>query len=73
MIYMSHGRRANQPLEIPTVGFGGEACLRELTPSTVELVAPAATAGVVERSGHWMAEEGPDVIIKQVRALTGAA
>jgi len=62
-------RHAERPLDIPVVAYGGEACLGGLTLATVQAVAPAATGGVVERSGHWMPEERPDVIIEQTRAL----
>jgi len=64
---------AERPLEIPVVGFGGEACLGGLTLETVQKVAPAAAGGVVERSGHWMPEERPDLIIEQALALGRAA
>jgi pimeloyl-ACP methyl ester carboxylesterase len=60
---------AKVPLTIPTVAFGGEACLGPATLMSVEMVAPKATGGVVERSGHWMPEERPDAIIEHVRSL----
>jgi pimeloyl-ACP methyl ester carboxylesterase len=66
-------RHARDPLTIPAVGFGGAACLAGLTLATVQAVAPAATGGVVERSGHWMPEERPDHVIAQVQALAKAA
>jgi len=62
-------RHAERPLDIPVVAYGGEACLGGLTLATVQAVAPTATGGVVERSGHWMPEERPDVIIEQARRL----
>ncbi len=62
-------RHAERALDIPVVGYGGEACLGGLTLATVQAVAPKATGGVVERSGHWMPEERPDVIIEQALAL----
>jgi hypothetical protein len=58
-------RHDERPLDIPVVADGGEACLGSLTLATVHAVAPTATGGVVERSGHWMPEERPDVIIEQ--------
>lgn len=60
---------AKQPLEIPAVGWGGEACLGGLTLGTVQAVAPQAGGGVLERSGHWMAEERPDAVVEIVLAL----
>jgi len=61
---------AKEPLTIPAVGFGGEACLGGLTLATVQAVAPGATGGVIERAGHWMAEEQPDAVIDIVLALS---
>jgi len=40
-------------LEIPVRAYGGEACL----------------GGVIERCGHWAAEERPDVVASIVRDL----
>jgi hypothetical protein len=39
----------------------------------VQAVAPKATGGVVERSGHWMPEERPDVIVEQAPMLARMA
>lgn len=66
-------RHVEQPLDIPVVGFGGEACLGGLTLASVQAVAPKATGGVVERSGHWMPEERPDVIVEQALMLARMA
>ena len=66
-------RHAEQPLDIPVVGFGGEACLGRLTLASVQAVAPKATGGVVKRSGHWMPEERPDVIVEQALMLARMA
>ena len=58
---------------MPVVAFGGEACLGGLTLASVRVVALKATGGVVERSGHWMPEERPDVIVEQALMLARMA
>jgi pimeloyl-ACP methyl ester carboxylesterase len=60
---------AKTPLEIPVRAYGGEACLGGLTLASVQAVAPGATGGVIERCGHWAAEERPDVVASIVRDL----
>jgi pimeloyl-ACP methyl ester carboxylesterase len=60
---------AKTPLEIPVRAYGGEACLGGLTLTSVQAVAPAAEGGVIERCGHWAAEERPDVVASIVRDL----
>jgi pimeloyl-ACP methyl ester carboxylesterase len=63
---------AKTPLEIPVRAYGGEACLGGLTLASVQAVAPAATGGVIERCGHWAAEERPDVVASIARDLATA-
>ena len=60
---------AKTPLEIPVRAYGGEACLGGATLASVQAVAPAAEGGVIERCGHWAAEERPDVVASIVRDL----
>jgi pimeloyl-ACP methyl ester carboxylesterase len=60
---------AKSPLEIPVRAYGGEACLGGLTLASVQAVAPGATGGVIERCGHWAAEERPDVVASIARDL----
>jgi len=62
---------AKTPLEIPVRAYGGEACLGGATLASVQAVAPAAEGGVIERCGHWAAEERPDVVASIVRDLAG--
>ncbi len=63
---------AKTPLEIPVRAYGGEACLGGLTLASVQAVAPGATGGVIERCGHWAAEERPDVVASIARDLATA-
>ena len=60
---------AKTPLTIPVRAFGGEACLGALTLTSVQAVAPNAEGGVIERCGHWAAEERPDFVEGIVREL----
>ena len=60
---------AKTPLKIPVRAFGGEACLGGLTLASVKPVAPNAQGGVIERCGHWAAEERPDFVEEMVREL----
>ncbi len=53
---------ATKPLDIPVVAYGGEACLGELTLTSVRAVAPDAEGGVIPRCGHWAAEERPTFV-----------
>lgn len=61
--------RAKTPLDIPVVAWGGEVCLGALSLDSVQQVAPHATGGVIERCGHWAAEERPDFVIDVIRSL----
>ncbi|HEY2265564.1 MAG TPA: hypothetical protein VGI96_23260 [Streptosporangiaceae bacterium] len=63
---------AKTPLEIPVRAYGGEACLGALTLTSVQAVAPAAAGGVIERCGHWAAEERPDFVAGLVRELVAS-
>ncbi len=66
------GAHAKTPLTIPVRAFGGEACLGELTLTSAQAVAPKAEGGVIDRCGHWAAEERPDFVAKMVRELAMA-
>lgn len=60
---------AKTPLEIPVRAYGGVACLGDFTLTSVRAVAPAAEDGVIDRCGHWAAEERPDFVAGIVRDL----
>lgn len=64
---------ARTPLEIPVSAHGGASCLGGMTLASVQPVAPGATGGVIERCGHWAAEERPEVVADLVRDLVLAA
>jgi pimeloyl-ACP methyl ester carboxylesterase len=63
---------AKKPLTIPVHAFGGEGSLAELTLTCAKAVAPGAQGGVIERCGHWAAEERPDFVADMVRELVQA-
>ncbi len=63
---------AKTPLEIPVRAYGGVACLGGLTLTSVQAVAPGAEGGIIERCGHWAAEERPDVVADLARELAAA-
>ena len=66
---------AKTPLQIPVVAYGGDACLGELTLTSVRAVAPFAAGGVIPRCGHWAPEERPAFVTDVVGDLVarGAA
>jgi pimeloyl-ACP methyl ester carboxylesterase len=64
---------AKKPLSIPVRAYGGEACLGPLTLASVQAVAPDAQGGVIERCGHWAAEERPDFVADLARDLVHQA
>jgi pimeloyl-ACP methyl ester carboxylesterase len=64
--------RAQTPLTVPVRAYGGVACLGELTLASVCAVAPEAVGGVIERCGHWAAEERPAFVADLVRDLVKA-
>jgi pimeloyl-ACP methyl ester carboxylesterase len=57
------------PLDIPVMAYGGEACLAELTLTSVRAVAPDAQGGVIPRCGHWAPEEQPAFVADVIREL----
>lgn len=63
---------AKTPLEVPVRAYGGEACLGGLTLTSVQAVAPAASGGVIERCGHWAAEERPEFVADIARELAAS-
>jgi pimeloyl-ACP methyl ester carboxylesterase len=63
---------AKTPLEIPVRAYGGEACLGGLTLTSVQAVAPGAAGGVIERCGHWAAEERPEFVAGIARELAAS-
>lgn len=49
-------------LPMPVLGYGGDACLADLTRLCMEQLADDVTGGVIPNCGHWIAEEAPDFV-----------
>jgi pimeloyl-ACP methyl ester carboxylesterase len=64
---------AKSPLEIPVIAYGGDACLGELTLTSVRAVAPDAEGGVIPQCGHWAPEERPGFVADLVGELAARA
>lgn len=60
---------AKDPLTIPVRAFGGSASAGDMTLGSVRMVAPAAEGGIIDRCGHWAAEEQPAFVARVVREL----
>jgi pimeloyl-ACP methyl ester carboxylesterase len=59
-------RHRERRLEIPVMGWGGEASLGPLTKGCLELAADDVRGGVIERCGHWIGEERPDFVAERL-------
>jgi pimeloyl-ACP methyl ester carboxylesterase len=64
---------AEQKLAIPVLALGGDACLGPLTKQCLELAADDVRGGVIERCGHWIGEERPDEVARQLLEFLGEA
>ncbi len=60
---------ARHKLEVPVLAYGGEACLGPLTKQCLELAAEDVRGGVIERCGHWIGDERPDVVAAELLAF----
>ena len=57
-----------QKLAMPVRAWGGERFMGDITPLW-HRVADNVQGGAVERCGHFMAEERPDFVLRQVEEL----
>lgn len=57
---------ATNKLKLPVLAWGGERGFGPLTKRAAESVAENVEGGVVERSGHWIAEERPDFVTDEI-------
>ena len=62
---------AKRKLTLPVLAFGGEASAGPATQHCLELAAENVRGGVIERCGHWVAEERPDFVTEQLIAFFG--
>jgi len=57
---------AKTKLKMPVLALGGERGLGQVPLRAMKELAENVRGGVVERSGHWIAEERPDYLIDQL-------
>jgi pimeloyl-ACP methyl ester carboxylesterase len=56
--------RAKQPLTVPVLAIGGELSLGGRVADTMRMVASDVEGLVIPGSGHFIAEEGPDAVLR---------
>ncbi|HZP46365.1 MAG TPA: alpha/beta hydrolase [Candidatus Binataceae bacterium] len=56
-------------LKMPVLALGGERGFRNAPLHSMRALAENVRGGIVERAGHWLAEERPDYLIEQLRAF----
>jgi pimeloyl-ACP methyl ester carboxylesterase len=57
---------AQARLKMPVLALGGERGFGRATLKSMQELADDVRGGVVERSGHWIAEERPDYLVEQL-------
>ena len=62
---------AKTKLKMPVLALGGERSFGARTLSSMQALAEDVWGGVVDRCGHWIAEEHPDYLIEQLLAFFG--
>lgn len=67
---IDHNREnAKTKLRMPVLALGGERGFHTLPLRSMRELAENVRGGVVERSGHWIAEERPDYLLDQLTAF----
>lgn len=64
-----NAEHAKTKLEMPVLALAGEACLGDLTRQCLEETAEDVRGGVIERCGHWVAEERPEYLTERLLAF----
>ena len=62
---------ARTPLEMPVLALGGDVGFGERTLESCRKVAKDVRGGVIERSGHWIAEEQPEQLADHLLKFFG--
>ncbi len=57
------------PLEMPVLALGGALSFRKGVLRACERVAKDVRGGVIEGAGHWLAEEQPEEVVRQLLAF----
>ncbi|ARV57816.1 hypothetical protein BZZ01_03470 [Nostocales cyanobacterium HT-58-2] len=60
-----HNRESGKTkLQMPVLALGGDSCLGDLVLKSMQQVAANIRGVVLERCGHWLAEERPDYLVE---------
>jgi pimeloyl-ACP methyl ester carboxylesterase len=62
---------AKTKLKMPVMAYGGERGFRNAPMHSMRELAENVRGGMIERCGHWIAEERPDFLIEQLLAFFG--
>lgn len=62
---------ARSKLKMPVLALGGERGFGQMALLSMQLLAENVRGGVIERCGHWIAEEHPDYLLEQLAAFFG--
>lgn len=60
---------ARTKLKMPVLALGGERGFRNSPLRSMQELAENVRGGLVERAGHWLAEERPDFLVDQLKAF----
>jgi pimeloyl-ACP methyl ester carboxylesterase len=64
---------AREQLTCPVLALGGERSIGAAVKLCMQQVAGDVRGGVLERCGHWIAEEQPQTLLDELTAFLGAA
>ena len=62
---------AKRKLEMPVLALSGERGFGAATKGSMEQLATDVRGGVIERCGHWIAEEQPQVLVQELLKFFG--
>jgi pimeloyl-ACP methyl ester carboxylesterase len=60
---------AKTKLKMPVLALGGERGFRNSPLRSMQELAENVRGGIVERAGHWIAEERPDYLLEQLTRI----
>ncbi|KAM3163917.1 alpha/beta hydrolase [Lachancea thermotolerans] len=60
---------AVRKLDIPVLAWGGSHCMGEISYRSMTLVANNVEGGIIPECGHWIPNEKPDFIAKEILAF----
>lgn len=64
---------ARQKLKMPVLGIGGEKSFGTLVENSLKNVAENVRGVVIENAGHFIPEEQPEVLVKEIEAFWSAS